>query len=131
MAYNSNDIQILVKTLGDGEKAVAIFNRGSGAMESTCRPRSSSTGRCARRAHRSVDEEAAQLHRGNEAARRAARDDDLPREGHARLAEGLYLSEQPGSVNPAVDGVTRPNAEPTIFRTGRLGRTHGAGERPQ
>jgi hypothetical protein len=35
-------------------------------------------------------------------------------------------------VNPAVDGVTRPVADPTIFRTASgWGGTHGAGDRPQ
>jgi hypothetical protein len=33
VAYDSSDLQILVKTLGNGDKAVAIFNRGSGAMD--------------------------------------------------------------------------------------------------
>ena len=52
--------------------------------------------------------------------------------GTRTLADGLYLSEQPGKVNPAVDGVTRPIADPTIFRTASgWGGTHGAGDRPQ
>ena len=52
--------------------------------------------------------------------------------GTRALADGLYLSEQPGKVNPAVDGVTRPIADPTIFRTAAgWGGTHGAGDRPQ
>jgi hypothetical protein len=52
--------------------------------------------------------------------------------GTRTLADGLYLSEQPGKVNPAVDGVTRPIADPTIFRTAAgWGGTHGAGDRPQ
>jgi hypothetical protein len=52
--------------------------------------------------------------------------------GTRALPDGLYLSEQPGKVNPAVDGVTRPIADPTIFRTAYgWGGTHGAGDRPQ
>src|SRR6185369_13273663 len=44
----------------------------------------------------------------------------------------LYLSEQPGQVNPAADGVTRPIADPTIFRTSAgWSGTRGAGDRPQ
>jgi hypothetical protein len=52
--------------------------------------------------------------------------------GTRALPDGFYLSEQPGRVNPAVDGVTRPIADPTIFRTaaGWAG-TRGAGDRPQ
>jgi hypothetical protein len=51
--------------------------------------------------------------------------------GTRMLAEGMYLSEQPGRVNPAVDGVTAPQADPTVFRSsfGWSG-TKGAGERP-
>src|SRR5678809_1198705 len=33
VAYDSSDLQILIKTLSNGEKAVAIFNRGSGAYD--------------------------------------------------------------------------------------------------
>jgi hypothetical protein len=47
------------------------------------------------------------------------------------LADGLYLSEQPGNVNPAVDGVTRPAPDPTIHRSAfGWQRTRGSGERP-
>ena len=47
------------------------------------------------------------------------------------LAQGLYLSEQPGSVNPAVDGVTQAQADPTIFRSSAAwSGTKGLGERP-
>ncbi|MBW8901568.1 MAG: NPCBM/NEW2 domain-containing protein, partial [Massilia sp.] len=51
--------------------------------------------------------------------------------GTRALQGGYYLSEQPGSVNPAVDGVVRPTVDPTIFRTaaGWAG-TNGAGDRP-
>jgi alpha-galactosidase len=133
VAYDSSDLQILVKTLGNGDKAVAIFNRGSAAMD--------------------VSLQAAQLKYRDDApveltdlwtkkAISFTKDTKLrvaPREtlifrGHGTraLPDGLYLSEQPGKVNPAVDGVTRPVADPTIFRTaaGWAG-THGAGDRPQ
>ena len=132
LAYDSSDLQILVKTLASGDKALAIFNRGSGAYDvdlhaahlkfSDAAPidltdlwskqRTSFTGRT-------------KLHVG-------------PREtlifrahGTRALQGGYYLSEQPGSVNPAVDGVVHPTADPTIFRTaaGWAG-TNGAGDRP-
>jgi hypothetical protein len=52
--------------------------------------------------------------------------------GTRALADGFYLSEHPGRVNPAVDGVTRPIPDPTIFRTASgWGGTRGAGDRPQ
>jgi hypothetical protein len=133
VAYDSSDVQILIKTLGNGDKAVAIFNRGSGAYD--------------------VDLQAAQLKYRDDASVEIS---DLwtkkkltftketklrvaPREtlifrarGTRSLPDGFYLSEQPGKVNPAVDGVTRPIADPTIFRTAAgWGGTRGAGDRPQ
>src|SRR6185503_12010813 len=35
VAFDSNDVQILVKTLADGDKAVAIFNRTSAPLKAT------------------------------------------------------------------------------------------------
>ena len=132
LAYDSSDVQILVKTLASGDKALAIFNRGSGAYD--------------------VDLHAAHLKFSDSAPIELT---DLwskqrtsftgrtklhvaPREtlifrahGTRALQGGYYLSEQPGSVNPAVDGVVQPTVDPTIFRTaaGWAG-TNGAGDRP-
>jgi hypothetical protein len=133
VAYDSSDLQILIKTLSNGEKAVAVFNRGSGAYE--------------------VNLQAAQLKykadapvemtdlwtkkkirfTGETKLRVAPRETAIFRaRGTHALADGFYLSEQPGKVNPAVDGVTRPIADPTIFRTAAgWGGTRGAGDRPQ
>ena len=133
VAYDSSDLQILVKTLANGEKAVAVFNRGSGAYD--------------------VNLQATQLKFRDDAPvqltdlwtkkqttfTKETRLHLAPREtlifrarGVRALPDGFYLSEQPGRVNPAVDGVTRPIADPTIFRTaaGWAG-TRGAGDRPQ
>jgi hypothetical protein len=132
VAYDASDLQILVKTLNDGDKAVAIFNRGSGDFD--------------------VDLQATQMKFRDDAPVEltdlwtkkqikftketrlhvAARETLIFRaHGKRILADGIYLSEQPGKVNPAVDGVTRPIADPTIYRTasGWLG-TRGAGDRP-
>uniref|UniRef100_UPI003B3A3B95 NPCBM/NEW2 domain-containing protein n=1 Tax=Sphingomonas sp. TaxID=28214 RepID=UPI003B3A3B95 len=132
LAYDTNDVQILVKTLASGDKAVAIFNRGSGGYD--------------------VDLLAAHLKFSDDAPialtdlwskRRSSftRQTKLrvePREtlifraqGTRALKDGYYLSEQPGSVNPAVDGVIAPTPDPTIFRTaaGWTG-TKGSGDRP-
>ena len=133
VVYDSSDLQILLKTLSNGDKAVAIFNRGSGPYD--------------------VSLQATQLKYKDDAPveltdlwtrkqitftketklRVAPRETLIFRaRGMRALADGFYLSEQPGKVNPAVDGVTRPIADPTIFRTaaGWAG-THGAGDRPQ
>jgi hypothetical protein len=133
VVYDSSDLQILAKTLANGEKGVAIFNRGSGAYE--------------------VNLQATQLKFRDDApveltdlwtkkSLTFTKETPLrvePREtlifrarGTRALADGFYLSEQPGAVNPAVDGVTRPIPDPTIFRTASgWGGTRGAGDRPQ
>lgn len=132
LAYDSSDVHILVKTLASGDKAVAIFNRGSGAYD--------------------VDLHAFHLKFADNApveltdlwSKRESHFIDhvrlhvRPREtllfrAHGTRAQkgGYYLSEIPGRVNPAVDGVTYPTPDPTIFRTaaGWAG-TNGAGDRP-
>jgi alpha-galactosidase len=133
VAYDSSDLQILIKTLANGDKAVAVFNRGSVPYD--------------------VNLQAAQLKFRDDAPveltdlwtkqkstfTKEARLRAAPREtlifrarGARALTDGLYLSEQPGKVNPAVDGVTRPIPDPTIFRTASgWGGTRGAGDRPQ
>jgi len=132
LAYDADDLEILVKPLASGQKAVAIFNRGLAPID--------------------VDLTAEQLKFRNDAPVKLTdlwtKADStftnetklrvMPREtrifrvsGERALAQGVYLSEQPGSVNPAVDGVVRPQADPTIFRSsaGWTG-TKGPGERP-
>jgi len=132
LAYDSSDLQMLVKTLASGDKAIAIFNRGSGAYD--------------------VDLHATHL-KFSEAApieltdlwskQKASFTNKIrlhvaPREtlifranGTRALQDGYYLSEQTGRVNPAVDGVVQPTVDPTIYRTaaGWAG-TNGAGDRP-
>jgi hypothetical protein len=133
VAYDSSDLQILVKTLSNGDKAVAVFNRSSGAYDVTLQA-----------AHLKYRDDAPveltdlwtkkQISFTKETKLQVA-----PREtliyrarGTRTLADGFYLSEQPGKVNPAVDGVTRPIADPTIFRTAAgWSGTKGAGDRPQ
>ncbi len=132
LAYDADDLQILVKQLASGQKAVALFNRGLAPIE--------------------VDLTAEQLKLRNDAPvtltdlwskadstftnetklRVAPRETRIFRvQGTRALAQGIYLSEQPGSVNPAVDGVLRPQADPTIFRSSSgWSGTKGAGERP-
>jgi alpha-galactosidase len=133
VVYDSSDLQILLKTLSNGEKAVAIFNRGSGPYD--------------------VSLQATQLKYKDDAPVELSdlwtkkkitftKETQLrvaPREtlifrarGTRALPDGFYLSEQPGKVNPAVDGVTRPIPDPSIFRTAAgWSGTHGAGDRPQ
>jgi len=133
VVYDSSDLQILLKTLANGDKAVAIFNRSSGAMDVSLQ---------ATQMKYKADAPVEMTDLWTKKQFSFTKDTKLPlapREtlifrarGTRALPDGLYLSEQPGKVNPAVDGVTRPIADPTIFRTAYgWGGTHGAGDRPQ
>jgi hypothetical protein len=133
VAYDSSDLQILVKSLGNGDKAVAVFNRGSGAYEVNLQ---------AAQMKFTADAPVEMTDLWSKQQTTFTKETKLsvaPREtlvfrarGTRMLADGLYLSEQPGKVNPAVDGVTRPIPDPGIFRTAAgWGGTRGAGDRPQ
>jgi hypothetical protein len=50
--------------------------------------------------------------------------------GQRRLPDGMYLSEQPGNVNPAADGVVVPEADPMIYRPLFWAGTRGGGTYP-
>ena len=132
LAFDSDDLQILVKTLADGDKAVAIFNRTSAPLDASLtadqlkfRPDADVTltdlwsGRVAK-------------FRGEQAFSLAPRETLIFRaSGTRHLADGIYLSEEPGSVNPAVDGVVVPQAEPLVYRPIFWSGTHGTGEHPR
>ncbi|HEU4602234.1 MAG TPA: NPCBM/NEW2 domain-containing protein [Steroidobacteraceae bacterium] len=133
VAYDTSDLQILVKSLSNGDKAVAIFNRSSGDYDVTLQA-----------SHMKYRDDAPieltdlwtkkQIRFTKETQLHVASRETLIFRAHGAraLADGIYLSEQPGKVNPAVDGITRPISDPTIFRTaaGWTG-TKGAGDRPQ
>lgn len=132
LAFDSNDIQILVKTLADGDKAVAIVNRTAAPLKATL---------TADHLKYLADADVAltDLWTGETTSFRGERDFDLgSREtlvfrakGSRRLANGLYLSEMPGAVNPAEDGVTVPEPEPMVYRPIFWSGTRGMGELPR
>lgn len=117
LAYDSDEILIFVKTLASGEKAVAIFNRTAAPLEAVLTA-----------SHLKFLPEAnvqlVDLWNGSTATFQGEQAFSLqPREtrvfrarGSRRLADGMYLSEQPGMVNPASDGVVVPEPEPLIHR---------------
>lgn len=132
LAFDSNDLQILVKTLANGDKAVAIFNRTSAPLDASL---------TALQLKFLPDAEVAltDLWSGDRLSFRGEQSFKLaPREtliftarGTRRLADGFYLSETPGSVNPAVDGIIVPQAEPFVYRPIFWAGTHGTGEHPR
>ncbi|MHA6721000.1 NPCBM/NEW2 domain-containing protein [Sphingomonas sp. RS6] len=133
LAFDSDDVDIFVKTLASGEKAVAILNRTSAPVDAVLTA-------AQLKYLDSADVALTDLWSGAESRFHGEQRFKLaPREtlvfvarGSRRLADGMYLSEQPGSVNPAVDGVTVPEPEPLIHRAILPWRsTRGSGEPPR
>ena len=133
LAYDSDDVQIYAKTLADGTKGVAILNRTSAPLDVvlTAEHLKFLAG---------ANVELTDLWTGNTTRFKGEQKFTLaPREtlvfkakGKRMLADGYYLSEMPGSVNPAVDGVTVPQAEPMTHRAILPWQsTHGNGEHPR
>jgi hypothetical protein len=131
-AYLSEDIQILVKTLANGEKGVAIFNRGLASIEAVLTA-----------THLKMDPNepitltdlwtgAQTTFEGERAFAVAPRQTLIFRaNGQRALPNGIYLSEIPGDINVAVDGVTTPMADPTIHHSViPWMRTRGTGDLP-
>src|SRR5690606_26960114 len=132
LAFDSNDVQILVKTLADGDKAVTIFNRTSAPLKATLT--------ADHLKYRSdADVVLGNLWTGEAISFRGERDFELAAretlvfraKGARRLANGLYLSEMPGAVNPADDGVVVPEPDPMIYRPIFWAGTRGIGEPPR
>jgi hypothetical protein len=133
LAYDSDDVQILIKVLSNGHKAVAVFNRGLAPADVTL------TAEHMKFAGTSP----VTLRNLWSGATLPAFSGELklhldPREtlifdaaGTRALADGVYLSEMPGRVNPAVDGVVIPQPDPTIHRMiTPWGSTADTGEPP-
>lgn len=134
VAYDSDDAQIIVKTLGDGDrKAVALFNRGATPAPVVLLA-----------SHLKLSDDAPVVltdlwtkerstFSGEQAFTLAPHETRVfEATGKRRLSNGLYLSEIPGSINVAVDGTRQPELDPTIHRmidpwTG----TRSGGSRPQ
>ena len=132
LAYDTDDVQILVKQLASGQKAVAIFNRGFAPFDVDLTAEQLKLRKDAPVTLTDLWTKADSTFTNETKLRVAPRETRIFRvQGTRALAQGVYLSEQPGSVNPAVDGVTTPQADPTIFRSsGGWTGTKGAGERP-
>jgi len=132
LAYDADDLQILVKQLANGDKAVAVFNRGFTPIDADLTAEQLKFRKDAPVTLTDLWSRADAGFTSETKVHVAPRETRVFRaHGTRMLAQGSYLSEQPGSVNPAVDGVTAPQADPTVFRSsfGWSG-TKGAGERP-
>ncbi|GAA0553026.1 hypothetical protein FHS83_001562 [Rhizomicrobium palustre] len=132
IAFDAEDVQIFVKTLANGKKAVAVFNRGQGAMDVDL---------TAEHLKLAADSDITltdlwtkqQSHfRKETKLALASRETKIFLvDGKRRLEGGFYLSEIPGRVNPAEDGVTVPMHDPLVHRHQAWIGTHGTGAHPQ
>ena len=133
IAYDSDDVQFLVKTLADGSKGVALFNRDAAPVDVVLH-----AGQLKFRDDAPVTlvdlwSKATTRFTGERRFTLAPHQTLVFRaHGTRRLANGDYLSEQPGRVNPAVDGVDTPRADPTIHHSVTAwSGTKGPGEHVQ
>lgn len=132
LAYRSGEIDILVKTLADGRKAVAVFNRDSQPFTATLTA-----------AHLKFDpaapvvltdlwtkEKLAPFTHEQKFVLAAHETRVFMADGARSLPQGLYLSEMTGRINVAEDGIRIPEPDPEAFRTSSWGSTQGGGDWP-
>lgn len=133
LAFDTDELQYFVKTLASGEKAVAMFNRTSAPIKASL---------TAAQMKFAADKEVKliDLWDGREITFTSETEFVLaPRQtlvfrasGTRQLSQGIYVSEIPGNVFPAADGVTSLQHDPTIHRgLGPWTGTKGGGERPR
>lgn len=133
IAYASDDVQIIVKTLANGKKAVALFNRGLGKTDVTLTAAQLKFTGDAPIQLRNLWDKSAPTEFSGETKFMLEPRQTLVFEasGKRLLSDGVYLSEIPGEVNVAVDGVIAPEPDPIVHRMRNAwGETRGSGERP-
>lgn len=117
LAYDGDSVQIFVKTLADGTKAVALFNRTGSPIDVKL---------IASHLKYRADQPITLTDLWDGGTKSFTNEMPVHLERHQTLlfkatgtrehAQGLYLSELPGNVNPAVDGVVYPMADPMVYR---------------
>ncbi len=133
LAYDSGEVQTFVKTLADGSKGVALFNRTASPAKAVLTAEQLKMLPTADVRLKDLWTKKDQSFRKEVAVTLAPHETLIFRAtGTRRLPGGLYLSEQTGRVNPAADGVVVPQPDPTIYQsiTPWTG-TRGPGEHPQ
>lgn len=133
IAYATDDVQIIVKTLAGGRKAVALFNRGHAKADVNLTAGHLKFSASAPISLRDLWSKARLAPFTGEASFSLA-----PREtrifeasGERLLKNGVYLSEIPGDINVAADGIVVPEPDPVVHRMiGPWNGTRDSGERP-
>ena len=132
LAYDSDDVQIFVKTLKSGNKAVAVLNRRLESAEVTL---------TADHLKFAMDQDVSLKDLWTKQTSTFRKETKFKLAGHQTLIftatgvralpNGIYLSEIPGSVNPAVDGIAVKLADPFIHRSSQgWNGTRGRGDAP-
>ncbi|MCW3846033.1 NPCBM/NEW2 domain-containing protein [Sphingomonas sp. LB-2] len=132
LAFDTDDLQIFVKTLANGDKAVAVVNRTGGPISGGFTADQLKLLKDADIALTDLWTGEQHSFRGEYKFKLAAHQTLIfTAHGTRRLAGGFYLSETPGIVNPAADGVLVPEEEPLVYRPIFWAGTHGSGEHPR
>jgi len=118
LAYHSDDLDILVKTLGGGDKAVALFNRSERPVEATLTSE-----------HLKFDprlpitltdlwtKETLPAFLGQMTFKLAPRQTLVFKAKGTHVIHGVYLSEIPARIHVAFEGIPFPELDPAISRT--------------
>jgi len=134
VVYDSNDAQIIVKTLGDGQrKAVALFNRGATPAAVTLLAKHLKLSDDAPVTLRDLWSKQSLTFTGEKAFTLAPHETLVfEATGMRQLENGVYLSEIPGAINVAIDGTRQPQLDPSIHRMiDPWSNTRSGGSRPQ
>ena len=136
LAYDSDDVQIIVKTLAkSGEKAVAIFNRGLYPInvELTAAHLKMAADQVISLRDLWLQQDIGSFSGETVIETQPRETVILKATGKHELASGKYLSEMPGRINVAQDGVKALEMDPTIHRmVDPWGAgTRSGGQRPQ
>jgi hypothetical protein len=134
VTYDSDDAQIIVKTLGDGNrKAVALFNRGATPTPIILQARHLKLADGTPIVLKDLWSKKVLTFSGEQAFTLAPHETLVfEATGKRLLQDGVYLSEIPGSINVAVDGTRQPELDPTIHRMiDPWSSTRSAGSRAQ
>ena len=118
VTYDSDDAQIIVKTMGDGNrKAVALFNRGAAPAPVILLASHLKMSDGAPTTLKDLWSKKTLTFSGEQAFTLAPHETLVfEATGTRKLQNGVYLSEIPGAINVAADGTRRPELDPTIHR---------------
>ncbi|ESQ80244.1 NPCBM/NEW2 domain-containing protein [Asticcacaulis sp. YBE204] len=127
LAYRSDDVQILVKTLSNGKTAVALFNRSEAAKTVSLTARDLKFDAAKPVVLRNLwTKDTLPAFTGSQKFTLGAHETLVfEAEGTHRLGQGTYLSEIPGRINVAADGIPFPEGDPHIYQPTRLSAGRG------